>query len=277
MEKMMNLFNMKILGDLTQYKLYLTSTNNDGVNPLEVFLYDKERWETKWINYKTKTNNYNRPYVFTCVKLNDEKNVYLFTGIYEVLNYKDKDLENESSSYKLKLTNRFYELIGKLKLKIDFASNGQVRFNLENQVESLYIYEILKESYTQHQFPGINNIRISFKNLKRIIEKNISGWRMPLENIGGIYLINDCLTGKMYVGQTAGKNNFWGRWKAYIETYTGGDVEFKKLFKNESTQYFEENLYFSVLEVVPSKEKLYEREQYWKDILLSRKFGYNDN
>ncbi|WP_367293759.1 hypothetical protein [Lactococcus lactis] len=62
----------------------------------------------------------------------------------------------------------------------------------------------------------------------------------------------------------------------YIYNGHGGNTEFKKL----KFDYIKENFQYSILEVADSKasdEYIISREGWWKEALLSRKFGYNSN
>ncbi len=82
-----------------------------------------------------------------------------------------------------------------------------------------------------------------------------------------------CLeTGKQYVGSAYGEGGFWARWENYAGSGHGGNVRMKGL-PNRDYQV-------SVLEVASSSAALEEivgRESRWKERLLTRKFGLNEN
>jgi hypothetical protein len=46
-------------------------------------------------------------------------------------------------------------------------------------------------------------------------------WRDKLSAVGGIYLLTDRASDRLYVGQAGGEAGFWGRWKEYAEQRTG--------------------------------------------------------
>ena len=54
----------------------------------------------------------------------------------------------------------------------------------------------------------------------------------------------------------------------------------KKIISEHGLDYAKSNFNFSLIEYYPLKVEnnfVLERETYWKEILLTREFGYNDN
>ncbi len=91
----------------------------------------------------------------------------------------------------------------------------------------------------------------------------------------GVYLLVDVESGKQYVGSAKGVDSLLGRWLEYSAGGHGGDVGLKKAAVNGPRQY-----QVSVLEVVGDHtpdETIEQLESYWKNKLLSRKFGLNQN
>ena len=67
-----------------------------------------------------------------------------------------------------------------------------------------------------------------------------------------------------------------GRWETYIRTCHGGN----KLLKELGTDYIKNNFYFTILETFnkdTDDQIIIDRESHWKDVLFTRKFGYNKN
>lgn len=68
-----------------------------------------------------------------------------------------------------------------------------------------------------------------------------------------------------------------GRWKDYVQTGNGGNIELKGL----SFDYIKNNFKYSILEIFKSTtddETIIGRESCWKEVLLTRgSFGYNKN
>ena len=104
-------------------------------------------------------------------------------------------------------------------------------------------------------------------------------WKSALSNVKGVYLIVDTLTGKQYVGSAYGNECIWHRWANYAKDGHGGNIELKKLLKENGEDY-KYNFKYSILEVCNmnlGNEYILQRETHWKEILLTRIFGLNKN
>lgn len=80
----------------------------------------------------------------------------------------------------------------------------------------------------------------------------------------------------MYVGSAYGETMLLGRWKSYIHNGHGGNVE----LKNIEFEHIQNNFEYSILDIYKSTindEVIINRESWWKETLLTRKFGYNRN
>ena len=92
-------------------------------------------------------------------------------------------------------------------------------------------------------------------------------------------MITDIKTGKHYVGSAYGGDGIWHRWISYTKNGHGGNKELRILLNKKGkdhTLHFQ----FSVLEVcdlTASNDYVIGRENYWKDVIRSREFGYNSN
>lgn len=67
-----------------------------------------------------------------------------------------------------------------------------------------------------------------------------------------------------------------GRWRAYVKTGHGGNVGLKIL----SFDHIKQNFKYSILGIYKSTtddQIIIERESWWKEVLQTRKFGYNEN
>lgn len=131
------------------------------------------------------------------------------------------------------------------------------------------------------RFEGYNNVNWSFSKLLNVLESpRFLTTREKLADMKGVYLLADQATGKLYVGSAYGKEGFAQRWSCYVETQTGGNKGLKELYDSLGPEYFKANFTFSLLEwfdhKTPDKDVL-ERECWWKEVLLTRKFGYNCN
>jgi len=256
------------------YKVHLASWSGKH-QPLDVFVSNREQWK-RWNMWRGEKDEFNRKYIFSLIEFYHEPNIWLFGGVFEVLSRGKKF----SHSYKVKLTNQFKPMIGRL--KIEWVRSGRAKARiLENYVEQFKVSEILKEEYTGEVFCGYENINHDFNTLENIFLTAKPDWKAALVNVKGVYLIMDKSNGKKYVGSAYGDSGIWSRWSCYIGNGHGHNDELTKLIKEKGKDYARENFRFSLLEYRSMKtddKTLIAREGYWKEALLSRgDFGYNKN
>ena len=70
------------------------------------------------------------------------------------------------------------------------------------------------------------------------------------------------------------------RWTSYVNTGHGGNIELIDLVKQDGFDYIKENFQYAILENYNARvndEIILQRENWWKNVLASRKFGYNAN
>ena len=167
-----------------------------------------------------------------------------------------------------------------LVLKYHNTKRGMGR-TYESMMEELEVIEILSTAYDGDEFPGYENIRLSFSQLETIIRNKRSGWLDALRNQKAVYLITDTSNGKMYVGSaTAQYGMLLQRWTNYIDNGHGGNVELKHIVDTKGFDYIKANFQYSVLENYNARmddNYILSREKWWKDTLCTRQFGYNKN
>ena len=132
---------------------------------------------------------------------------------------------------------------------------------------------------TVGDFPGYQEVCLSYSRLKIVVKQNLDTWRGALSNMKGVYLITDQASGRMYVGSATGNDGLWQRWSNYVKTGHGGNRDLKKVLKSKGKDYVD-NFQYSLLEVADSRvtdDYVLERESFWKNVLASREFGYNAN
>ena len=97
-----------------------------------------------------------------------------------------------------------------------------------------------------------------------------------------IYKIENDINGKLYIGSAYGNYaGIWQRWKEYanVNNLTGNNKEFNEIKKN-NPNYIIDNFTYSILEILDPRtldSDVIQRENFWKDVLQTRKFGMNDN
>lgn len=257
--------------DVSEYKVHFARYNQQA-QPLEVFVRDKAEWQS-WHEYRPARNDFNRPLIFTLAQFYHETDIWLFGGVYRVL-------ERHENRYEVALTDQGSGMIGRLKLRSPYRGRT-TRANFENHYEGFEVQEILREPYTGRHFPGYDGIDLSFEELEALVKNDRPDWKAALQNIKGIYLISDTSSGKRYVGSAYGDQGIWSRWCSYVASGHGGNVELKTLVADPTLEYCRENFRFALLEQRPERtddQIIIDRESFWKRILLTRgEYGLNRN
>ena len=151
----------------------------------------------------------------------------------------------------------------------------------ENVMDELEVVQILNEQYTGNEFPGYENVRLSYPLLKNIVDRQLPGWVDALRNQKAVYLITDTKTGKMYVGSATSQTGMLlQRWSSYAADGHGWNVELRELVKQQGLDYVKENFQYSILENYNARMDdgyILKRESWWKETLCTRTHGYNKN
>ena len=95
----------------------------------------------------------------------------------------------------------------------------------------------------------------------------------------GVYLIVDKSNGKKYVGSATGEERLWSRWSNYVNNGHGNNIGLKEIIENNGIDYAK-YFQFSILEIAGmniAEDLILQRESFWKEILLTREYGYNKN
>ena len=268
--------------DFCDYKVHFAIGRDHRKEPYNTFLIDGFK---NWQEHQT-NKNFGRKYILSLVYY--DKDIWMFAGIYEVLPVKPTPVQNESGwkgwKYETKLTDKATEYIGRafFKFKKEFrASYPVLELDPKNgePIAKMPLSHILDKRVALADFVGFDKMNIDYKTLKYIVSDNISSWKAALSNVVGIYLIVDMHTGKQYVGSAYGNECIWQRWSNYAKDGHGGNVELKELLKENGEEY-KFNFKYSILEVCNmnlGSEYVIGRETYWKEVLLTRKFGLNKN
>jgi len=167
----------------------------------------------------------------------------------------------------------YEKYVGRLIVKFKNKAQTMIR-NAESVIYDCYISQILPDTFDNDLFPGYEKVSVSWDALRRVIEKD--NWKTALQNQKGVYLMTDISNGKMYVGSAYGENMILGRWRAYINTGHGGNIGLKPL----PFDHIKQNFKYSILDIYKSTiddQIIIDRESWWKEVLQSRKFGYNEN
>ncbi|MCK6157443.1 GIY-YIG nuclease family protein [Moraxella osloensis] len=275
----MNAFHLlqMLLPDLTpkNSKLHFAITNGKE-NPLDVYYQeDFQEWQRQQLK-----RNFDRKYVVSFIAM-PTPNLWLFAGVH----LSDIPTQREDCIYyPLVEIQETKELDGRLIISFDKKNvdNKFVRQSYlltENWVEKLNVAEVLAQALDFAKFPSFKSVHISFSQLKTIVKKSLSDWQSALSSVAGVYLIADKSSGKLYVGSATGEGGIWQRWAEYATNLHGNNRQLIELKKQFGDVHFE-NFYFSILEIADthsSENEILVRESHWKNVLLTRQFGYNDN
>lgn len=266
-----------LVGDLdpTEYKLHCAVWNGSH-QPLDVFARSWDEW-VDWNAWRPGKNVFNRPFIFSLIQVYDEPDSWLFGGAFEVMK---RGTTPHSHAYEIELRSEVLPgHIGRLKVRYHRPGRN-IRLRFEGAIDEIEVVEILPTPYAGPPFPGHHRINISLGELEVVFEQDRSDWRGALEHMKGVYVLHDRVSGEPYVGSAYGDTGIWARWGQYVESLHGGNVDLRALVEQEGDEYVRENLLFALLEfwsMRTSDDYVIERENYWKDVLLSRRFGHNRN
>ena len=143
------------------------------------------------------------------------------------------------------------------------------------------VLQLLPAAFDGDEFPGYDNVRLSYVQLASILERRKQSWIAALENQKAVYLITDTYNGKLYVGSATSDNGMLlQRWRSYVENGHGENKELVALVKEKGFDYVKQHFQYSILENYNTKiddHVVLKRESWWKDTLQSKRFGYNSN
>ncbi len=148
-------------------------------------------------------------------------------------------------------------------------------------LSQLEVVELLPEIYGGENFPGYDNICLSYAQLETILRIEKRDWLTALKNQKAVYLLTDTSNGKQYVGSaTSEKGMLLSRWSTYIANGHGGNKELHQLVKEKGFEHIKSYFQYTVLENYNGKvddHYVLARESWWKKALQTREFGYNAN
>lgn len=262
-------------GDIYNVRLKL-NVDNGYTDPLEEYKQDPDLINIQWFLWHRDRRYFHTGNIAICLLyLYDDK--WLLTTVKRIT--KELDVVGDIG-YEAEEIEEYSQYYGRLVLHYHNTNRSMGR-KYESLMNDLEVLEILPDLYDGDDFPGYENIRLSYAQLATIIHRKKAGWLAALENQKAVYLITDKKTGKLYVGSaTAQYGMLLQRWSSYVENGHGGNVELKQLVKEKGFDYVKENFQYSVLENYNARmddHYILKRESWWKNTLCSRTHGYNSN
>jgi hypothetical protein len=208
---------------------------------------------------------------------------YIFGGVYGV---KKKIPEVFGiNGYELTLLDSYKEYIKRLIIKLEKPIGRDLYLRkYENVQKGLNpeVYEIAPSTKLGH-FPGYQNVSLTYNDLRLITTRNEPSWKQALSNVKGIYVVTDTSNGKLYIGSASGNNDgIWQRWCSYAgnDKLTGENKGFEEIQRDKGDYHIVDNFKYSILEIFDTKTKvetIINRENYWKRVFESKKYGMNYN
>ena len=259
--------------DPSQYKLHLACTSTDGHHPLIEYVKSRNNWR-EWNEWRGERNDWTRPFIFSFMEFAPIEGAWLFGGIFQVKKRLRRGYEvadvREFTKYEGRLVCKFHRYQG---------LRGRA-FKLETFINDFEVHNVLPERYSGEAFCGYDKINHRFDMLKAIIDSQRADWKASLSAVKGVYHIIDSRTGKVYVGSAYSDSGIWSRLHCYVNTGHGWNDDLVRVIKKKGLPYALKNFQFSILEVftfnTPDKI-IRDREAHWKNVMLSRDFGFNKN
>lgn len=251
----------------------------NGTNdPLELYKKNPERVNTNWLFAKKQRDYFREGQIAICfLKLSYDR--WLLTTIKKVT----KKLDNaaiDTVGYEGEELPEYSQYYGRVIVRYHKRTRPQ-GVSYKRICQELVVCEVLPDVFDGDDFPGYDKVCLTYRQLAAIIERGKREWIAALENQKAVYLITDCANGRLYVGSaTAEKGMLLERWRAYAANGHGGNTELVSLVKEKGFDYVKENFQYSILENYNGRvddSVVLTRERWWKEVLQSRKFGYNAN
>lgn len=271
------------LNDLLQFEkeefnnIKIKLNQSNGIDdPMELYQQDPEIVNTQWLFWKEKRRYFYEGQIAICfLKLTWD--TWLLTTIKKIT----KDLNvNGGISYEGYELENYKKYYGRVIVKYHKTFQTQGIY-YGNVCDELIVNQILPATFDGYDFPGYDKVRLSYRQLETVIRQNKKDWVAALENQKAVYLITDTNNGRMYVGSaTSNYGMLLQRWSSYVADGHGGNKELMELVKKSGFDYIKEYFQYSILENYNAKVDdhiILERESWWKETLLSRRFGYNGN
>lgn len=258
--------------DLSNVKIRFNLMFRANWNPIETFKNGDldVMLEGQYWNYSKRKSFKPGDITIGFVKINPKENFWLLFHVGRIT--KDLNIQ-DGVGYEWEVLSDYEKYFGRVIIKYKNKSQAMIRI-AKTVIDNCEISQILPDTFDNDIFPGYEKVNISWPELARAIEKDT--WKTALENQKGVYLLTDQSSGQLYVGSAYGQDMILGRWKHYIKNGHGGNEGLKGL----SFNHIKKNFKYSILDIYKSTtddQIIINRENWWKQVLLSREFGFNKN
>lgn len=251
---------------------------NGYTDPLELYKENPEQVNTTWFLWHDSRRYFHSGQTAICF-LRLSPDTWLLTTIKHII--KELEVGTEGGiGYEAEEVDTYKKYFGRIIIKYHNTNKSMGR-TFESVMQELEVLEVLNDKFTGDEFPGYENVRLTYSQLKNIIDRQTPGWTPALENQKAVYLITDTKTGRLYVGSaTSQYGMLLQRWSEYVSNGHGGNVSLKEIVATYGFDYVKENFQYSILENYNARmddRYILKREAWWKDTLKTREFGLNKN
>lgn len=250
--------------------------DNGYDDPIDIYKSNPDLINKQWLYWRNKNRYFDVGQIAIClVKIRSE--YWLLTTIDTVV--EELNVLN-GINYKGTPLSEYQKYFGRTIIKFhkSFQTQG---VNYSTIADELEVCQILPDTFDDDDFPGYDKVNLSYNQLKSILDRGKKDWIAALESQKAVYLITDTNNGKLYVGSaTSSYGMLLQRWSNYVSNSHGGNKELKRIVDSEGIEYVQSYFRYTILENYNSKVDdavVLERESWWKNILQTRTFGYNDN
>lgn len=249
---------------------------HDSENPIDIFKNNPDKINKEWLYWRKKQRYFEAGQIAICL-VRIRGDYWLLTTVDTV----DRELGKKNGiNYEYTPFNEYQGYYGRTIVKFHKGFQNSC-VNYKKYKDQLEVCQILPDIFDDDDFPGYDKVKLSYPQLKSILNRNKKDWIAALGNQKAVYLITDLSNGKLYVGSATSNNGMLlQRWKDYVANGHGGNKELKGIVSANGKKYVEDNFQYSILENYNQKiddNVILERESWWKDVLQTRKYGYNDN
>lgn len=252
--------------------------HNGHSDPLDLYKQNPDEVNVGWFLWHEKRRYFQEGQIAICL-LRIAADTWLLTTIKRITKLLDVPASG-GIGYEAVEDERYKKYFGRIIIKYHNKDISMGRW-YEALMGELEVLELLNDCFTGNEFPGYENVRLTYTQLQNIIDRNLPGWVAALQNQKAVYLITDTNTGKLYVGSaTAQYGMLLQRWTNYVQNGHGGNKGLKEVVEKNGFDYVKKHFQYSILENYNARmddNYILRRESWWKDILKSREFGLNEN
>lgn len=184
---MLRLLEVLNIRDLPQgsFKIHLATSITRS--PLDLFFEGKfKEWQEE-----QNSKNFECDQVLSLINLSSD--LWLFAGVYKILGVTKG--HTHPYLYQTELLPNQDDLIGRIIVRYKRKFRNANIWG-HKYAQELEIAEIRAQPLRIREFPGYNNVIVSFRELCLLVQLQDQGWKSALTNVRGIYLISDRSNGK---------------------------------------------------------------------------------